>query len=252
MRKAENKDMNVQRKNEQEQPDEKQRKKVRQTKWKEAQRAAMKKGRAKTQIRDNQAWSSCAKFTAVIWNPTALASGWSGRHNRFSFARKQSMLGGRFCHCFSLSSLLSLSLRSAYPSCTEHKWNLRHKTGSISPLYLSSQPWRHNAVRDHFNCGGKKKKKGKMWIDRLSRQWEGRFSFRAMLSFFQTAVPFWIFFKVTLSDIFMTCKCSPGEIFTHFQGPCMWTGLLGIIDRHYFRAPREQFPLGPDVQAASL
>lgn len=47
----------------------------------------MKEGRAKTQIRDNQAWGSCAKFTAVIWNPTALASGWRERHNRFSFAR---------------------------------------------------------------------------------------------------------------------------------------------------------------------
>lgn len=56
-------------------------------KWKEARRAAMKEGRAKTQIRDNQAWGSCAKFTAVIWNPTALASGWRERHNRFSFAR---------------------------------------------------------------------------------------------------------------------------------------------------------------------
>lgn len=137
------------------------------------------KGRVKTQIRDNQAWSSCAKFTAVIWNPTALASGWRGRHNRFSFARNSPCLVGVSVTA-SLYLLLFLSLYSAYPSCSEHKLNLRHKTGSISPLYLSSQPWRRNAVRDHFNCGGQN---GKMWIDRLSRQREGRFTFRAMLSF---------------------------------------------------------------------
>ena len=63
-------------------------------KWKEARRAAMKEGRAKTQIRDNQAWGSCAKFTAVIWNPTALASGWRERHNRLSFARNSPCLVG--------------------------------------------------------------------------------------------------------------------------------------------------------------
>lgn len=132
------------------------------TNWKEPQRAAMKKGERKTpEIRDNQAWGSCAKFTAVIWNPTALASGWRGRHNRFSFARNSPCLVGVSVNA-SLSLLLSLwlilCLWSASPSCTVHKWNLRHKTGSISPLYLSSQPWRHNAVRDHFNCGGQKGK----------------------------------------------------------------------------------------------
>lgn len=74
--------------------------------------------------------------------------------------QKESMLGGHFCHCFPLPppSLLSLCLRSASPSCTVHKWNLRHKTGTISPLYLSSQPWRHTAMRDYFNCGGQKGK----------------------------------------------------------------------------------------------
>lgn len=67
------------------------------------------KGRAKTQIRGNQAWGSCRKFTAVIWNPTALASGWRGRHNRFSFARKSPCLVG-ISVTASLSLLLLCSL----------------------------------------------------------------------------------------------------------------------------------------------
>lgn len=60
------------------------------------------------EIRDNQAWGSCAKFTAVIWNPTALASGWRGRHNRFSFARNSPCLVGVSVNA-SLSLLLSVS-----------------------------------------------------------------------------------------------------------------------------------------------
>ncbi len=131
------------------------------------------KGRAKTQIRDSQAWGSCAKFTAVIWNPTALASGWRGRHNRFSFARNSPCLVGvSVTACLSLllffSLSLSLCLWSASPSCMVHKWNLHQDRQHISTI--PEQP----ALKTQRREGSFQlwRAKRKMWIDRLSRQRE--------------------------------------------------------------------------------
>ena len=92
----------------------KEREKVKQTKMKGGTKSGDERGRAKTQIGDNQAWGSCAKFTAVIWNPTDLASGWRERHNRFSFARNRPCsVGVSVTASFSPSSSSSSSL---YPA----------------------------------------------------------------------------------------------------------------------------------------
>jgi len=83
--------------------------------------------------------------------------------------QKQSMLGGRFCHCFPLpppplSRVLIHPAQRTNETCVTRQAAYLHYTWAAS--------LEDNAVRDHFNCGGQKRE---MWIDRLSRQRQGRF-----------------------------------------------------------------------------
>lgn len=87
---------------------------------------------------------------------------------------KQTLICQKPSHAWwGVSVAASLSAVLIHPARSTNE-NLRHKTGSISPLYLSSRPRSHNAVRDHFNRAGQK---GKAWIYRPGRQREGHFSF---------------------------------------------------------------------------
>lgn len=97
---------------------------------------------------DNQAWDSCAKFKAAIWNSAALVTGRRERHNRFSFAGN-SPPGERLCHCsapFSLS-LECLSIHGAQMKPLSH--------GRQNIFTVPGQPaLKAPCCEGHFNGGG--------------------------------------------------------------------------------------------------
>lgn len=97
---------------------------------------------AKSQIKGNQAWGSCAKFTAVIWNPTILASGWRG--NRFLFAGNAPWLVG-ISVTASLSLILFLSLKYFFVLHSAQMKPASHNRHNITTIpeqsALKTTPW---------------------------------------------------------------------------------------------------------------
>lgn len=170
-RKVENKDMNAGRKEGAGGAGREREKESETDQMKGRTRSGGGKERAKTQIRGNQAWGSCAKFTAVIWNPTAMASGWRGRHNRFSFARNSPCLVGvsviaSLHPCSTLpcvSGVLLHSARCTNETCVTRQAAYLHCTWAAS--LEDTAPGGIISVVE-----GREKK---MWIDRVSRQREG-------------------------------------------------------------------------------
>lgn len=171
-------------------------------------------GEEKTQIRDNQAWSSCAKFTAVIWNPTALASGWRGRQSRLSFARNRPTLGGAFLSLLLSPQCSSILHGAQMKTCATRQAAYLHYTWAAG-LEVTT-PWGIISI-----ARGKKGKRG--FIDPADKE-KGIFLLCVTLSSFHCSA----FPLITVCDIFISTPHANvllGIFSTHFQGPHTWMRL---------------------------
>lgn len=136
--------------------------------------------------------------------------------------QKQSTLGGRFCHRFSLQSLHPSLPPSSAPSvsgvllCPAQSTNETCVTWQAAYLhYTWAASLEDNAVRDHFNCGGQK---GKCeLIDSAGKEKDTLLLGQA--ESLPNCCSLSLKYLRMYLQIHLTSKYSPGDVFAHFQGP---------------------------------